>query len=458
MTTIPAPRTPAQIYRVVREMSRSLPHGLTHMRQTYGDVCAFGMGPTRTVFLFGPEANELVLRDPDTFRFTGAYDMLRPIAGDTALVVTDGPDHDRRRRAAQPSFHRGGMERCAELIVEHVDAMIDGWAPGQRVDIYQELRQAVRMAMVRSFCGEVLAAQTDYLAEQLEQVHDLMNYPLPRQLVAWRLPFPARRRAFAGIAGVEGRIYAEITRRRRSGDEPVEDLISVMMAGKGADGGAMKDQEVRDMVVSALIAGYDPVSAGLGWAVYHSLAEREVWRALHDEAEAVLDGAAAGPAELRRLRYVGQVVNESLRMRPPVVMSPRRCTRAFSFGGYTVPAGSLVAVSEYITQRDAGVWDEPNRFRPERWDPDSEGYRAPSPFEYLPFGYGARRCIGAGIAGTAIPAALSRLVQRAELELLSHDPQPAGIPAMYPRDGLLVRVRATRPAGKQAATPVGAPR
>ncbi|MDJ0383057.1 cytochrome P450 [Streptomyces sp. G-G2] len=445
MPAVPGPRTPAHVVRTVRAFQRSLPEGLEHLKDEYGEVSAFGLGPTRTYFLFGPQANALVMRNPDNFRFAGAYDMLRPIAGETALVVTDGPPHARRKRKALPSFQRPGVEQAGRLILAAVDRAIDSWRPGQRLDIHAELREAVRGAMLRLFCGERLAAQAPYLIGKLDQIHELMDNPLPQQMVAWSLPTRARRRALDGIAAVEQRIYAELTRRRLGGEAGTrggEDLISVMLAD---DGAAMSDQEIRDMVVSALIPGYDPVGSGIGWAVYNSLAHPGVWQRMRAEAEQVLDGAPATPADVRGLRYTGRVVQESLRLHPPVVMSPRRCVKAFRYGGHLIPAGSTVAVSEYITHRLPSVWDAPDAFRPERWDTGQEGYEAPSPFEYLPYGYGARRCIGAGIAGAVLPAVLSRLAQRTELDLLTLRPQYGGIPALIPRGGLRVQVVAKPP-------------
>lgn len=468
MKRIPGPLGPGQIVRAMRAFQRSLPHGLTHLQQTYGDLCAFGIGPSRTVFLVGPEANALVLRNPENFVFSGAYEMLRPIAGDTALVVTDGAPHDRRRRAALPAFHRDGMERGIGLIIDRVEETIGGWRPGRRLDIYQELRQAVRVAMVRAFCGDRVADQMTELARELDQIHELMDYPLPRQLVAWQVPGRARNRAFAGIAAVERRIYQEITRRRReegdgtsgaiSGDATSgdgtsgngtsgDDLISVMLAARADDGSRMTDQEIRDMVVSSLIAGYDPVSSGIGWAVYHMLRTPGVWEAVREEADRVVGDAPLTVSHVRRLHLLNRVVFESLRLHPPVMMSPRRCVKGFEYEGYTVPAGTLVAVSQYLTHRSPKVWDEPEEFRPERWDREANGGRMPTPFEYLPFGYGPRRCIGGNVAQSVIPAALARLVQRTTLELLTHHPQPAGIPALHPKGGLHVRVTA-------AASPV----
>lgn len=449
MPAIPGPRTPTQVVRALRSFQNSLPEGLEHLQRNYGAVSAFGVGPTRTYFLYGPQANALVMRNADNFRFAGAYDMLRPIAGDTALVVTDGELHDRRKRKAQPSFHRGGAEESTRLILDSIDERISGWRVGQRVDIYHELRESIRSAMIRTFCGEVLAAQQTHLTTQLDHVHALMDYPLPQQLVAWSLPSRARNRALNAIAEVGNCIYAEIARRRRGG-EAGEDLISVMMSVSPESGSVMSDQEIRDMVMSALIAGYDPVSSGLGWAVYNVLANPGVWEKVRAESLDVLGDAKATSADVRKLRYVGQVINESLRLNPPVVMSPRRCVKAFRYGDYTIPAGSLVAVSEYITHRLPEVWDDPERFMPERWDRDREGHRVPSPFEYLPYGYGPRRCIGAGIATAVLPAALSRLTQRTSLELLTLSPQLGGIPAMIPRGGLFVRVGAA-----PLADPVG---
>ncbi|GGZ21983.1 cytochrome P450 [Streptomyces nitrosporeus] len=462
MPAIPSPRTPAQLFRAGRAFQHSLPEGLEHLRDTYGPVSAFGIGPTRTHFLFGPDANALVMKNEDNFRFSGAYDMLRPIAGNTALVTTDGEPHARRKRKARPSFHRGGAEESTRLILASIDATIDSWRPGQHVDVHGALRSAIRSAMLRQFCGERLAAREDYLATELERIHELMDRPLPQQLIAWKLPSTARRRALDAIAAVERLIYEEIRRRRRerdpggrgaegrmpAGDPGVQgqppadgpgDLISVMLS---ADGPTMSDQEVRDMVVSALIAGYDPVGSGLGWAVYNSLNTPGVWQRLREEASAAPAPDATSAAEVRELRYTQWVVQESLRTHPPVVMSPRRCVRSFRFQGHLIPGGSLVAVSEYITHRSLAVWREPDRFLPERWDTSREGHRAPTPFEYLPYGYGGRRCIGANIASVVLPAALSRLARRTTLELRTRRPQFGGIPALIPRDGLFVEVGA----------------
>jgi cytochrome P450 len=447
---IPGPRTPAAYARALREFQRSLPHGLTHLARTYGDVCAFGFGPARTVFLFGPAANERVLGDPDTFVFTGAYDMLLPIAGDTALVVTDGAPHDRVRRAARPAFGRAAVERATRLIVDQVDAAARAWTPGRRIDVYQELREAVRTAMIRAFCGPELARRRPELTAHLDRIHDLMDYPLPRQLLAWKLPGRARRRALDGVAGVESLVYAEIARRRREtapGQTPDgDDLIGVMLRARADDGSAMTDQEIRDMVVSALIAGYDPVSSGVGWAVYHLVSEPGVWETAREETARVLGDRPATPADARRLHYLGRVVYESMRLHPPVTMSPRRALRAFTHDAHTVPAGSLVAVSQYVTHRLPHLWPDPDAFRPERWDREQPGHRMPTPFEYFPYGYGTRRCIGSGLAALVVPAVLSRLVQSTSLELLTTDPQPAGIPALFPRDGLIARVTTRTPA------------
>ncbi|MFC0602222.1 cytochrome P450 [Streptomyces palmae] len=464
MPAIPGPRTPAQLFRAGRAFQHSLPEGLEHLRDTYGPVSVFGMGPTRIHFLFGPEANALVMRNEDNFRFSGAYDMLRPIAGDTALVTTDGEPHDRRKRKARPSFHRGGAEESTRLILASIDETIDRWRPGQYVDVHRTLRSAIRSAMLRLFCGARLAAQEQVLVAQLDRIHELMDYPLPQQLLAWKLPSAARRRALDAISFVERRIYEEIRRRRFEGDPGRErmrpgghpgDLISVMLSD---DGPAMSDQEVRDMVVSALIAGYDPVGSGLGWAVYNSLNTPGVWQRLREEALEAPAGEAVSAAQVRTLRYTNWVVQESLRTHPPVVMSPRRCVRGFRYQGHLIPAGSMVAVSEYITHRSPSVWRDPDRFLPERWDTSREGYRPPTPFEYLPYGYGGRRCVGANIAAVVLPAALSRLARRTTLDLRTRDPQYGGIPALIPRDGLFAEVGAAPPEARAGGVLAKEPR
>jgi cytochrome P450 len=438
MSAIPGPKSPAALARVLAAFRESVPAGLMLLQEKYGDVCAVGFWPFRWVFLFGPEANELVFSDLDTFRFAGGYEILRPIAGDTALVVTDGDEHARRRSAIQSSFARKKIESYTQLMLERLDPAISRWSPGQRIDVYTEIREAIRQATLEAFAGDRIARSGGYIIAQLNQVHDSMNRSMLKSLLTWNLQFLINHKAKKALASIDVEIYSEIARRRRERDYG-EDLISAMlMAGEAGD--AFTDREIRDMLMSLLIASYDPVSSALGWAVYSMLSSSGVWSRARSEVIDVCGQESVSVSDVRRLSYLGRVVNETLRLYPAVVASPRVAASPFEFGGFRFAAGTHVLASEYVTHHLEAVWPDAERFLPDRWDRSAASYRAPTPYEYLPFGSGPRRCLGGGLAAACVPAVLARLLQRTELRGDPGRPRLSGIAALTPRDGVWATV------------------
>lgn len=441
MSRTPGPRSPAALAPVLSAFSKSVPDGLVLLQDSYYPICSVGFWPFRWVFLFGAEANELVLSDSDTFQFAGGYEILRPIAGDTALVVTDGYEHARRRGAIVSSFSRKRIEHYTAAMLNHLDSTISSWTPGQRLDIYSEIREAVRGATIEAFAGQNLARASGYILPKLDIVHASMNRSLLRSLLTWNLQSLVGRRAKAALAAVDVEIYGEIARRRRERDLG-EDLISDMLRAEPDDGTAFTDAEIRDMLVSLLIASYDPVSSALGWAVYSMLSTPGVWASASGEVSSVFGRGPIPVGELRRLPYLARVVSETLRLYPAVVASPRQAASDFEFAGHRIKRGTHVMVSQYATQRSAAIWPQAESFRPERWDRSADGYQPPSSHEYFPFGNGPRRCLGGGLAATCVPAILARLLQRTTLQVDPGRPRLTGIAALTPRDGIWATVTA----------------
>jgi cytochrome P450 len=440
MTRVPGPRSPAALKHVLSAFNASIPEGLSLLQDSYYPICSIGFGPFRWVFLFGPEANELVLSNPDNFRFAGGYEILRPIAGDTALVVTDGDDHTRRREAILSSFSQKRVRAYTAVMLDRLDATISSWAPGQRLDVYSEIREAVRRATIETFAGQQLASASGSILPQLDIVHESMNRSLLTSLLTWNLQALVGRRAKAALAAIDVEIYRDIARRRREQDLG-EDLISDMLRAERDDGVVFADAEIRDMLVSLLIASYDPVSSALGWAVYSMLSTPGVWAKARQEVQSAYGQDPVPAAGLRRLAYLPMVVSETLRLYPAVVASPRQAAADFEFAGHRIKGGTHVMVSQYATQHSPALWPEAESFRPERWDRSADGYRAPTPYEYFPFGSGPRRCLGGGLAATCVPAILARLLQRTTLEVDPGRPQLTGIAALAPRNGIWATVR-----------------
>ncbi|HLM64927.1 MAG TPA: cytochrome P450 [Acidimicrobiales bacterium] len=419
---------------------------LPEMHRRYGPVCEVG-GQTgsdrfRFVFLFGREANELVLSaQVDNFRWRDALAVLIPVDGDTALVVSDGDDHKRRRRLVQPAFSRKRVDSYLPIVAEEVDAAIDGWAPGAVVDAYGRLRARTRRIVVRALFGPRLEARADELGDELQVAIDYVNRP-PALRFDHELPATAYRRAMRARRRADAIVFDEIAHRRSipdAGDRG--DVLSALLAAQDEGGaGGLTDEEVRDQVVSLIAAGYDTTSAAIGWSIHALYTHAEVLAKARAEVDRIVGEDALTPEHLADLPYLGGVVSESLRLWPPGPMSARRAVDDFAYAGHRIPGGRFVVYSAYVTHRLAELWPDPERFDPGRWVPGSATHREPEPYSFVPFGGGYRRCIGFGMATLEITTALARLVRRVDLEPLGEAPAPTGLATMSPRGGVRCRV------------------
>jgi cytochrome P450 len=408
---------------------------LARMRDRFGPVFALGYRPIRTVYLLTREANEYLLAgDPENFRWRDAMKMLIPVDGETALVVTDGEDHKRRRRLVQPAFHTKRINGYLDLMVAEVDHTIDGWAPGSEVDAYAELRASIRRVVVRALFGERLQGQAEELGDRLQPALDFLNRSYISQMVKLPIPGTAWAKAKRARRQADELINAEIAWRRAHGGNGGDDVLSWLLEDASLD-----DGELRDQVVSLIAAGYETTSSAMGWCVASALTQPDVWKRARAEVEQVVGAEAVTPEALRALRYCEGVVQETLRLFAPGPFAGRGVVRDFEFQGYRVPAGSLVLYSSFVTSRLPELWPEPDRFLPERWDPDQPGYREPEPYSSLPFGGGYRRCIGFAFATLELKAMFVQLVRRVDLELLRR-PRMAGLSTLYPEGGVPVRV------------------
>jgi len=417
------------------------------LQQRYGRVCAVGVGPLRYLFLFGPDAHrELFAADIDRFSWREVTKSLIPVDGDTAIVVSDGDDHRRRRRVVQPAFSVRRLDGHLPLVAEEVNAVIDRWSAGDEVEAYEALRSVVRRVVMRALFGERLVGQADELGRRLEPALAFVELPVPYQVHVG----PRWRRVQRARQAVDELVFAEIEARRR-GDRG-EDVLSWLLdaADPEGDGARLTDEEVRDQVISLIAGGYATTSAAVGWTVWAALANAGVWERVRAEV-----GETALTAEtLRSLTYLDGVVNESLRLWPPGVAGGRQVLEPFDALGIRIPAGPIALYSPYVTQRMPDLWPDPLAFRPERWDKDAPGYAEPAPLSFVPFGAGPRRCIGFALAIMEIKVVLAELVRRTDLELLTtQEPGGVGVVSMHPRGGVPVRVRSVRPAARAGSVP-----
>lgn len=420
------------------------PHrALMDIHRRFGPVCTLGLGPTASVFMLGPEANQFVLTNSALFRWREAFESLMVIDGETALIVSEGPDHQRRRRLVSKAFTRRQIELYADTMQTNIETAIDGWRPGQVLDLHLVLRRVIRRSTIEVLFGPRLARDEPELGRLLETAMVPVERLPPWQQLQ-RLGLPSWKRAVHARAAVARRVGDEIALRREDPGRPEADperpdLLNLLVGSTDDDGSGLTDQEIVDQVISLIAAGYETTSAAMASATYAMLADHEVWvqaaRSVRGESA---DGYGADGDS--SWRYVAGVVSETLRLYPPGAISVRGVAEPCTFMGTEVKAGRTVIFSPYVTHRLDALWPEAPLFKPERWDPSAPGFTRPGPHEFLPFGGGSHRCLGAAFAISEITVMLEALLRHTTLRMDAVDPRPVGLAAMRPRRGPLAEV------------------
>ncbi|MEV6243949.1 cytochrome P450 [Lentzea sp. NPDC051838] len=379
---------------------------LSGLHRRFGPVVR--MGPY--TYLLGPEANQFVFANSDLFEVERAFQVLVPVDGPTSLIVSDGEDHKRRRRLVQPALVHRQIANYVPVMEANASTTLDSWRPGQIVDAYQEFRRAIRRSTIHALFGERLAQDSEFFGAHLQLLINLIDRNPAVVTLLRKLKTPAWRNAMRARRAVDARVYKAIEETRQG--NTAGDVLTTLVQSDG-----LSDLEVRDQVVTLIAAGYETTSGAMAWAVFNLLRHNGVWeRALQDDD------------------YLSNVVNETLRLYPPAVVSARVAAQPFEFAGKKIKEGTFLLYSPYVTHRLSSVWPDPLRFAPDRWE------HKPAPHEFLPFGGGPHRCIGAGLATTELTVMLKALLQRPKPSLVPQRITPTSVAAMRPKHGLRIRV------------------
>ena len=410
----------------------------------YGDLVFFDV-PNNPAFLLNrPELIQHVLLDNyrNYTKDTIQYNSLREITGE-GLLTSDSELWLRQRRLEQPAFARPRLASLDQVVVPAVEKMMAGWdehaRTGEPVDVDGEM---MRMALevvgkalfsidlsgeASTLTGAVLTA-LDHLVERLRNPVGLPGFVLT----------PRRARFRAAIATLDLTVYDLIAGRRQRSD-PGSDLLGMLLKARDPESGEpMSDRQVRDEVITILIAGHETVASALTWTWYLLAQAPAAWQRLHEEAASVLRGAAPTTADLPRLPFARMVFDEALRLYPPAWIITRKAIAPDRLGEFETPPGALMLISPYTIQRHPAYWDEPDAFRPERFESDET--QRPR-FAYIPFGGGPRLCIGNNFALIEAQLALAAVAQRYRLALLPGRPvEMDALVTLRPKNGLPMRV------------------
>lgn len=322
------------------------------------------------------------------------------------LLTSDGEEWRRQRRRIQPGFRHESIERYAQLIAAEAESLVNGLRTGAVLDLRKEMMQLTLRIVCRALFGQHFAGRSERLARAIKVLQEQVL--LPKLFPQW-LPTPSNLLRRHMFREVDREVYPIIDR----GGEPGS-LLSDLIAMTDEEG-TMSRQQLRDEVVTLFLAGHETTALALTWAFYQL--------ALHPELDAELgESLLADTTELSRLQparvpLAERVLFETMRLYPPAYVIPRVCAEAVELGGYRIQAGSEVWMWVYFMHHDARWFEEPERFRPERFLPEAEAARRPNTF--IPFGAGTRACVGRHFAMLEAVLCLAAVLRRFKLRLVS---------------------------------------
>jgi cytochrome P450 len=414
----------------------------TRCAREYGDLVSLRLAHRRLALLSHPDGIEEVLATRNRhFVKNYAQRMLAPWLGN-GLLLSEGDFWLRQRRLMQPAFRRERVASYGQTMVALTRRMLDSWQDGPARDIHQEMtRLTLAIAARTLFDADISDRASDVSQALVQMMHDfnarfrgLFAAPL------W-LPTPAHRRTRRGISRLREVIDRIIAERRRSGQDR-GDLLSLLLSARDeeGDGGRMTDRQVRDEVLTLLLAGHETTATALTWTWYLLATNPAAAERLAAEVREVLGDRPPSVADLPRLRFTEQVVWESLRLYPPVYGFGREAVQDTEVMGYRIPKGWNVIMCQWVVHRDPRFFHDPERFDPDRWA-DGLAQRLPR-YAYFPFGGGPRLCIGNAFAQMEAVLVLATVAQAYHFTLdPAHPVEPDPVVTLRPRCGVRAPLR-----------------
>jgi cytochrome P450 len=397
---------------------------LAKLAREYGDVVLFRLGRQRMALLNHPDyVEDVLVTRARLFKKGRALERAKRLLGE-GLLTAEGEAHLRQRRLVQPSFHRQRVEGYARAMVAHAARTAERWRDGGEIDVAAEMTQLTLTIVGDTLFGTDVESDARSIREALTDVFDIFPMTMsPLGPLLERLPLPVVRRSRRAQATLDRVIYRIIEQRRKDpGDRG--DLLSMLLLAKDDEqnGARMTDTQVRDEAMTLFLAGHETTANALTWA-WHLLAQHpQVERRLHEELDAVVGDRLPRADDAANLPYTRRVLAEVMRCYPPAWGIGRRAIEDVEIGGYTIPCGTIVLLSQYLLHHDARFFPEPERFDPDRWLPEHQ--RTRPRFAYFPFGGGNRVCVGESFAWTEGILVLATLARQWQLERVETTPVP----------------------------------
>ncbi len=407
----------------------------------YGDIVFFRFFGVPVCLLVHPDYIEYVLvTNQSNFEKSRDYRVLVYVMGE-GLLTAEGEARRRQRKLVQPAFHHENIVEYGKVMVDCAVRMLDAWENASVRDIHQDMTHLTLEVVTRALFGATVLDRANDVAMGLQSMmgeftwHASMSFITPE----W-LPLPVRRRLRRGIRQLD-EVFYSLIRERRAGPAGSGDLLGTLLGLRHPDGRPMSDRELRDEMMTLLLAGHETTAVSLSWTWYLLALNKQAETKLLDELKDVLGDREATVADIPRLRYTESIIKESMRLYPPAWGIGRRARSEFEVGGYRLPAGTNIFLMQWITHRDERIFPDPETFKTERWEGESaHGDNLPR-FAYFPFGGGPRKCIGASFAMMEAVLLLATIARRFHFEL-APDARVEILPSLTLRPRFGIRMRA----------------
>ncbi len=394
----------------------------TGNRADYGDYVRVKSMPGFDFYtLTYPTAIEHVLqthqknyRKPDFF--------LKPtvLLFGNGIFTSEGDFWIKQRRLSQPAFHRDHIGAMAAVIVQCVEKMLASWdakPDGTQIDLQHEMVYLTLSVAGRTLFSTDLADHATDVGLAVREAFEVLNHRMNTYPFVFPLWVPTSdNKQFKRAKGILDSVISKIISARRTDSEVHHDFLGMLMAARDEESGlGMSDEQLKDEVLTLLVAGHDTVAASLAWTWILLSKNPQVRSQLHDELKSVLDGRSPELADSARLPYTRMIFDEALRLYPPAWGQPRQSIEEDVIDGYYLPKNAFVSLNQYTTHRHPEFWERPEEFDPERFTP--EKIKSRPKFSYFPFGGGARVCIGQNLALLEAQLAIATIAQRYQIDL-----------------------------------------
>jgi cytochrome P450 len=426
---------------------------LQRLRNRYGKrvTVQLPFQPPFVILSDPEEIKELFTAPPDAVHPGEGARILEPIVGRHSVILLDEAVHLEQRKLMLPAFHGERMQRLTGLMIELAEREVDSWPRSRPVALHPRLQRLTLEIILRAVFGLEQGEQLDQLRDRLTELlvfgeNPLSVLPAVRRMAGWFGPL----RRFNELIEQTDRLILDLIDQRRAaardGEGPDrDDVLSMFLSARHEDGSGMSAQELRDELMTALVAGHETTASQLAWGFERLSHEPQVQQHLRDELD-------AGESD----EYLTATVNEILRCNPVLPNAePRLTKQPVRIGGVDYPAGVALLASVFLVHHDPDIYPEPYAFRPERFLGTP-----PGTYSWIPFGGGRRRCLGASFALEEMKIVLRAVVGRYDLVPVGERPEPAGRRGITfsPKRGatVVLRERAQDPVGTRGPRPLAA--